>query len=540
MRNIIGSLQALSILHVGVAYACNPQDHPAVTTKNGTLVGIRNPYYDQDFFLGIPFAQPPVGKLRLNRPQPVNETWKQRAAIAYAPRCLSNPIDLPLFSQNGFSHEESEDCLYLNIVRPTCIDDSDRLPVMTWIHGGGFEEGGSGDQRYNQSFLVHESIKMGKPIIGVSITYRLNGFGFLGGSAVNTSGIGNLGFQDQKLALHWIQENIAEFGGDPLRVTIHGVSAGAYSVGAHFVANGGRDDGLFHAGIAQSGSAMLPSTFLSLAEQDLHYEKIISKANCSSATNSLDCLRDLDTKALKAAFVGGYFRPVPDADFITGSSPSAPLKDGNFVKRPLLIGTNMLEGTAFLQASEFVVNTEDDFRTYITGAEGYLNGSVDRIVDEYVNKWGDEQIQYELGTVLQSPGPEYGLLYGNAALYQGDTLFDGRRRFVTEAWGKYGADTYSFRFNVPGTGVDSKTLGATHSVEMPFIFRNVDGIGYEVNRLAANSTIIRERYLEISNLISRMWISFANHGSPNYHGGKSFLVPERWMCTNQAQCLPLT
>lgn len=100
------------------------------------------------------------------------------------------------------------------------------------------------------SFLVQESVGVGAPIIGITINYRLSGFGFLSGSALQKSGVMNLGLHDQRAALGWIQDNVAAFGGDPSRVTIQGESAGALSVGYHFLAYGGRDDSLFRAGIA--------------------------------------------------------------------------------------------------------------------------------------------------------------------------------------------------------------------------------------------------------------------------------------------------
>jgi len=118
-----------------------------------------------------------------------------------------------------------------------------------WIHGGGLSMGGTQDERYNLSFIVDNSVAIGKPIIGVSIAYRLSGWGFLSSLEVAGSGQTNLGLRDQRLALHWLQENIGAFGGDPSKVTIWGESAGAGSVGWQLTAYNGRDDHLFRAGI---------------------------------------------------------------------------------------------------------------------------------------------------------------------------------------------------------------------------------------------------------------------------------------------------
>lgn len=100
--------------------------------------------------------------------------------------------------------------------------------------------GGTADKRYNLSFIVDNSVKIGKPIIGLSIQYRLSAWGFLGGAEALAGGATNLGFRDQRLALHWIQENIAAFGGDPSQVTIWGESAGGQSVGYHLTAYNGQ------------------------------------------------------------------------------------------------------------------------------------------------------------------------------------------------------------------------------------------------------------------------------------------------------------
>lgn len=148
----------------------------------------------------------------------------------------------------------SEDCLTLNVVRPHGVTQADRLPFGFWIHGGGNYEGGNSDPRYNLSFIVQQSVEAGKPFIGVGVNYRLQGFGFLFGNEVLEAGAANIGLHDQRLALRWVQENIAAFGGDPAKVTVWGESAGASDIGAHLLAYRGRDEGLFRAAIMESGA----------------------------------------------------------------------------------------------------------------------------------------------------------------------------------------------------------------------------------------------------------------------------------------------
>lgn len=144
-------------------------------------------------------------------------------------------------------YDMSEDCLYINVVRPAGIDPAAQLPVAVWIHGGGLTMGGSADRRYNLSFIVQNSVDLGIPIIAVSFNYRLAVFGFISGPEVQAEGATNLGFRDQRLALRWIKENIAGFGGSPEKVTLWGESAGAVSINAQLFAYNGEAQSLFSA-----------------------------------------------------------------------------------------------------------------------------------------------------------------------------------------------------------------------------------------------------------------------------------------------------
>lgn len=143
----------------------------------------------------------------------------------------------------------------LNVVRPAG-QPFEPLPVIVWLYGGGFYEGGPQDHRYNLSRIVQKSVEANKPMIAISLNYRLYAFGFLWSKEVAANGTGNIGLRDQRLALHWIQENVAAFGGDPAKVTLWGESAGGISIGRHLVAYGGRDDKLFRAAILESGGPL--------------------------------------------------------------------------------------------------------------------------------------------------------------------------------------------------------------------------------------------------------------------------------------------
>lgn len=201
---------------VGSVTSSTVESAPTVDTTNGTYVGTYLECFDQDIFLGMRYAQSPLGSLRFVNPQPVNETFSEvREAKEYLPSRM-NLGD----SEGGdnWGLEQSEDCLGINVIRPA--NTTGPLPVLIYIYGGGFYQGASSVDAYNLSYIVQESVEMGKPMIGVSFNYRLSGFGFLGGEEVVKRGYTNVGLRDQLLAIEWVQENIDEFGGDPNHIVL--------------------------------------------------------------------------------------------------------------------------------------------------------------------------------------------------------------------------------------------------------------------------------------------------------------------------------
>ena len=317
---------------------------PTAATKNGTYQGFHLASYNQDLFLGIPYAQPPLNALRLSVPQSLNTSFSGvKLADAYYPECVG-------YGGDDIGYEQSEDCLALNVIRPAGYEGQS-LPVAVWIHGGGLQMGGTPDKRYNLTFIVQNSVEIGKPIIGVSIAYRLAAWGFLSSLQVTGSGQTNLGLRDQRLALHWIQENIAAFGGDPTKVTIWGESSGATSVGCHLVAYGGRDDKIFRAGIMESGNPV--NTFFSDVYFQPRYDMIVNQTGCNTSFDTLNCLRSVPFEQLNVVFnqtglngTGGSFTPVLDGDILQKFG-SLQLAAGEFVHVPIIDGANTDEGTAF-------------------------------------------------------------------------------------------------------------------------------------------------------------------------------------------------
>lgn len=237
------------LLGVVCTVVCHPSDYlPTVTLKNGTIVGARSPTYNQEFFLGVPFASPPVGDLRLRKPVPPKSWNGIRVTNTYSDWCMGVDIGLPGFSQN-VTGKMSEDCLYLNIVRPAHVPATAKLPVMAWIHSGAFLAGSANDLRYNGSFLVENSVKMETPVIFVSFNYRLGALGMLAGSEaevdkpISTRPEAGSGLDTREHRKFWRRP-----------VQGHHLSAGAISVGLHLIAYGSRDDGLFSAAIMESGN----------------------------------------------------------------------------------------------------------------------------------------------------------------------------------------------------------------------------------------------------------------------------------------------
>lgn len=194
-------------------------------------------------FLGMPYATPPVGNLRWRPPHPHASWTGVRDAVAYGKVCAQNNTTFPGFGFISYT----EDCLFVNVVTPVRDNGGRKRPVMVWIPGGGLFIGGS--TGYDPSALVKDG-----DVVYVSLNYRLNVFGFFSHPAINSEGhaAGNYGIMDQQLALQWVKQNIAAFGGDPNNVTIFGESAGGISVWANIASPASA--GLFHKAIIESGT----------------------------------------------------------------------------------------------------------------------------------------------------------------------------------------------------------------------------------------------------------------------------------------------
>lgn len=519
--NMRSLLIAAALLHFTIpealALSIDLSKEPKVQIKNGTIIGKRVETYMQDHFLGIPFAQAPVGDLRFNLPKPLNETWENPLnASSYGAMCINYRVPLPM-DPTDISYVQSEDCLSLNVVRPSGTTEKARLPVLVFIYGGGWQEGGSSDGRYNTSYMVQNSVQMGQPTIMVTLNYRLDGWGFLAGDDVRGQGLLNLALHDQRLALAWIQENIEAFGGDRTRVTIQGESVGAHSVGFHLLAYGGRDDGLFQAAVCESGGPWYMGTYTSAVESEKNYQTVLAAANCTGAHDTVACLRSTPFEILNATFAELPFLAAVDGGIIPEYN-SVALAKGNFVKVPLLIGANTDEGKLFAGNG---VNTTTEFRTFIETAT-YVRTTNNETVDLLMNAYpfpGSNSTHGQSDDTFDPPAP-YGAQFARVARYIGDAMFIAGRRYTCQVWAQHGLPCYSYRFNTIPANTNPITLGATHFEEVAFVFDNVIGTGMDSSAYSVTPEAREQRYQQLGQLMSRMWLSFAGTHFPNNHNGK--------------------
>jgi len=288
-------------------------------------------------FLGLPYAAPPVGDLRWRPPQlPVK--WKGvRDATSFGHHCAQNQFfDDMIFPDSG----PSEDCLYLNVYAPAGSNASSKLPVMFWIHGGGYAAGASSEPRHNGDFLPL------KGVVLVTINYRLGVFGFLATDdlAREANGsAGNYGLMDMVAALQWVKANIRNFGGDPGNVTIFGESAGSFAVSTLMASPLAR--GLFHKAIGESGAAFADTPLTGSLEAE---EKKDGEWVASLGVQSLAELRSLPTEKILAATKDKLINGYPP--YVDGRLLTEPLEltyaAGNQARVPLLAGWNRDENTS--------------------------------------------------------------------------------------------------------------------------------------------------------------------------------------------------
>ncbi len=432
-----------------------------VMTDRGPVVGAS--VDGLDVFLGIPFAAPPQGERRFAPPVPPPAWNEPRPATSFGPACPQ------LSARDGRQVIGDEDCLYLNVWAPS---KASGRPVMAFIHGGAGIIGRTSDRVIDGAVLARRTGH-----VVVTIAYRLGALGFLALPELVDGGFaaaGNQSLMDQQLALKWVQANIAAFGGDPARVMLFGESAGSIFTCVHAVAPG--SDGLFHAAILQSGSCgALPTQ----AEAFSAWAGWADELGCP-AEGRIECLRALPAERLVRAgsriitpIVDGAALPVP---------PEQAWLDLERPKRPLAVGTNEDEASFFSGLMQMLV-----------GGEAFIN-----------TRWG-------YTTALQ-------VLFGNdaarlEALYPYDAhgggvaalnvaLTDVRwacpMREMARAWTRGGGTVFQYEFTASLRGPLGERYGATHGLELLFLFGN-RVLDYELD----------ERELALADWMQSRWGRFA-------------------------------
>ncbi|KAL7281021.1 hypothetical protein ACG7TL_004323 [Trametes sanguinea] len=421
---------------------------PVVTLDNATVIGtVQGPVTS---YFGIPFAEPPVGDLRLRLPKPItaydngtiNATQPATQCPQLVPAIRSDaPQNIVQYMLGYFSVDfgtsdipQSEDCLSISVQLPTGTKPGDKLPVLALIFGGGFTFGSTAQNPGNG--VVERSIELDQPIIFVSMNYRVGAFGFLGGKEIKEAGVGNLGLHDQRVALRWIREHISTFGGDPDKVTIWGVSAGAISVAFQMITNGGNNEGLFRGAIMNSGSP-LPTGDTDLESQQSAYNTVVEHAGCLGAADTLECLRTVSTETIvnASAVVPNLFDYpgladawAPRADGVFLEAPSQHLVlAGNVANVPFITGDALDEGTIFATGS-FNVSTDAEFRDFVQ--QKFFSGTPESLLAPLFELYPDDPAAgspFGTGDANQL-APQFKRM----AAFQGDAVFQAPRRFFLD------------------------------------------------------------------------------------------------------------
>ncbi|KAH7328803.1 Alpha/Beta hydrolase protein [Stachybotrys elegans] len=415
-------------------------------------------------FLGMRFAEPPLGDLRWRAPVDPKPVHGVQRAKKFGPLCLGISVDP--------SRYFDEDCLFVNVWAPTNATADMKLPVMVFIQGGGYTVLANGN--WNGSQLVETA---GRDLVFVNFNYRVGLWGFLAGEEVRRDGNLNAGLLDQAFLLQWVQTHISKFGGDPDHVIIQGISAGAGSVALHLASYGGQDRGLFVGAIAES--IFFPAQPY-LADLEWQYDRTIEAAGCSEADDRMSCLRNKSKKALQrinrpSPFPSQtinplfYWTPCIDGEFLE-DLPYHLFESGRFIKVPLLAGACTNEGSVFAPPN---ARSPRDMTNFLRINYPKLRSwKVDEIVDLYP---------------LEPRLANKGAWFPSSSRAYGDATFICPTNNILEAYTSPNASNasnapshdqvpmnpsqlWSYRYNVVDQIHAANGLGVPHVFEAPAVF----------------------------------------------------------------------
>jgi para-nitrobenzyl esterase len=434
-------------------------------TANGILEGNYDTKEGLKQFFGVPFAKPPVGELRWKAPQPADNWSGVRQAKKFAARPIQAIVYGDMYSR---SDGLSEDCLYLNVWTPA-KHEGKSLPVLVYFYGGGFVAGDASEPRYDGASMAK------KGMVAVTVNYRLNIFGFFAHPELSAESpykaSGNYGLLDQVLALKWVQNNIAAFGGDPARVTIAGESAGSISVSAQMSSPLAK--GLFAAAIGESGAGIHPTLSpVPLKEAEQTGLEFATRAG----SPGLASLRAMSTEQIYEMYTDSKrfgFPTVIDGYFYPKAMPGI-FEAGEQSMVPLLLGWNSAEipGGAFMQGlpyteKNYVQRVRDAYpkdlsevlKLYPYGSPKEIEASAtalasDRFIAYSTWKWFDLQRQH-------SQQPVYRYLYSK---------FQPPMVDANAVPGLAGGTIK----NKPGAAKTPARAGAPHACEIEYCMGNLD------------------------------------------------------------------
>nr|XP_033802011.1 neuroligin-3 isoform X2 [Geotrypetes seraphini] len=488
-----------------------------VNTHYGKIRGTRVPLPSEflgpvDQYLGVPYAAPPVGEKRFLPPEPPPSWSGIRNATHFSPVCPQNihnavpEIMTPIwFTSNldivtTYIQDQSEDCLYLNVYVPTEDDirDSGAKPVMVYIHGGSYMEG-TGNMIDGNVLASYGNV------IVITLNYRVGVLGFL--STGDQAAKGNYGLLDQIQALRWISENVAFFGGDPLRITVFGSGIGASCVSLLTLSH--HSEGLFQRAIIQSGSAL---SSWAVNYQPVKYTRMLAeKVGCNvlDTVDMVDCLRQKSSKELveqdiQPARYHVAFGPVIDGDVIP-DDPEILMEQGEFLNYDIMLGVNQGEGLKFVES---VVDAEDgvsgsDFdyavSNFVDNLYGYPEGkdTLRETIKFMYTDWADRDNPETRRKTL-------------VALFT-DHQWVEPSVVTADLHARYGSPTYFYAFYHHCQSLMKPAWSdSAHGDEVPYVF-GIPMIG-PTDLFPCNFS---KNDIMLSAVVMTYWTNFAKTGDPN-------------------------
>jgi para-nitrobenzyl esterase len=452
-----------------------------VATTLGSIRGVARDEHLE--FLGVPFAQPPVGPRRFLAPAPL-EPWS--GVVETTSPGDAAPQDP--FVPNSFRAQgpASEDCLYLNVWTPAA--DGARRPVLFWIHGGGFSHGSGAQPHYDGGPLVERG-----DVVVVSTNYRLGALGYLhlGGHGGDEWGAAtNAGQLDQIAALQWVHDNIERFGGDPGNVTLFGQSAGGAAVSTLLAMPAARP--LFAKVIAQSGTAnRLGNTESAVTTATAYLDKLGIPDAGHDALLAAD-VGDL----LQAQGARGALSPVVDGDTLP-DKPLSVIRDGGVSDIPLMIGTARDEQKLYVMADRPEISRDELERQV---AQSLPRGAADRaseVVDVYLASRIERGLGHSFNDIADA--------VATASRFRMPALR------MAEAQQAHQAATFVYQFDWESPARRG-TLGACHGLEIAFVFGTIGRTGDD--RMTGSGPDADK----LSEQMMDAWVSFARHGDPSHDG----------------------